>query len=223
MAPRPEEPSRAALPADLDRLLHDLRGPLNSAVMHLEILKRLSPDDPIARQSVQTIQQELGRLAALLPLAFGIAALEIRKRTRIGLRRIVEQALSAPGLGEATIADGPWPDVRGDPELLTLAATHLVRNAVEATPTAGSGRRPPRVSAERPAAGMVTLVVRDWGRGLKSTNPKAMIRLSSSTEPERVGAGLMTVDRVARLHGGTLELATPADGGAEARLTLPAG
>ena len=39
MAERPEGAARK-LPAELARLLHDLRGPLNSAVMHLEVLKR---------------------------------------------------------------------------------------------------------------------------------------------------------------------------------------
>jgi len=35
MAPPLEDARRRDLPADLERLLHDLRGPLNSAVMHL--------------------------------------------------------------------------------------------------------------------------------------------------------------------------------------------
>ena len=59
----------------------------------------------------------------------------------------------------------------------------------------------------------VTLVVRDWGRGFKSANPKVLIRLG--------GVGLITVERVARLHGGRLHFTTPPDG-AEVRLTLPA-
>jgi len=51
------------LPADLERLLHDLRGPLNSAVMHLEVVKRAGVSDPLAKQSLETIGQELVRLA----------------------------------------------------------------------------------------------------------------------------------------------------------------
>ena len=58
---------RAPLPLDLDRLLHDLRGPLNAAVMHLEVLKRLGADDATLRSSVQSIQQEIERLTAMLP------------------------------------------------------------------------------------------------------------------------------------------------------------
>jgi signal transduction histidine kinase len=223
MSPPSQERARPALPADLDRLLHELRGPLNSAVMHLELVKRLGPDDPTGRDSVQIIQQELGRLATLLPLAFSIAALEIGPPTRVDLRAIVDRVLEEPGLGGVTVADAAWRAVRGDPELLTLGVTHLVRNAVEATQAAGEARRPPHVSAEQPSPETVVLVVRDWGTGVLTSNPRALIRLSSSTKPGRVGTGLVTVDRVARLHGGALDLVVPAEGGLEARLTLPAG
>jgi signal transduction histidine kinase len=74
---------------------------------------------------------------------------------------------------------------------------------------------------------MVAIVVRDWGTGFRTTNPRVMVRLSASTKAGRAGLGLMTADRVARLHGGSLELAEGEGGGAEIRLTLkvavPAG
>jgi signal transduction histidine kinase len=48
------------------------------------------------------------------------------------------------------------------------------------------------------------------------------IRLAGSGKPGHTGIGLVTVERIARLHGGTLTLSTPPGGGVEARLTLPA-
>src|SRR2546423_1592041 len=61
---------------DLDRILHDLRGPLNSMVMHVEVLKRALADDPDALASVTAIQGELSRLTRMLPAAFDVLALE---------------------------------------------------------------------------------------------------------------------------------------------------
>jgi signal transduction histidine kinase len=213
--------SGPVLPGDLDRLLHDLRGPLNSAVMHAEVIKRLGPDDPASRQSLETIQQELGRLAAMLPVAFQVASLECHDMALVDLGAVVERGLAEHGVKGATLAPGPWPVVRGDARLLGLAVAHLVCNALEAT-DAGSGARPPEVSFATPAPGLVAVVVRDWGVGFRSTNARAMLRLSASTKPGRTGVGLMTADRVARLHGGTLELSSPAGGGAEVRLILAA-
>ena len=40
-----DDPARCPLPAVLGRLLHDLRGPLNSLTMHVEVLKRTVRDD----------------------------------------------------------------------------------------------------------------------------------------------------------------------------------
>ncbi|OLE39288.1 MAG: hypothetical protein AUG00_02675 [Candidatus Rokubacteria bacterium 13_1_20CM_2_70_7] len=212
----------ASLPQDLDRLLHDLRGPLNAMAMHLEVLKRTPPGDPEALQRLETVRAEMARLAALLPAAFDVLAVERRDVAPINLGLLVRRALEAEGLGAVTLADGAWPDVRGDARLLGLAVAHLVRNALAATEAAGGGRRAPHLSASAAQPGRVPLVVRDWGTGLPTTNSRALIRLSLSKTTGRPAVGLLTVERVARLHGGTVEFHAPADGGAEVRLTLPA-
>ena len=219
MTSPPEDVRRRDLPPDLDHLLHDLRGPLNSAVMHLEVLKRAGVTDPLAKQSLETLGQELARLAGMLPAAFAVAALDRNETTVVALRSIVEQELRRPEAAGVSVIEGDWPHVRGDAELLSIAVFHLVRNALEATESAGSGRQKPTVSV---AMGdrQVMLVVRDWGPGMR--NPRRAIRLAASQKPGRTGIGLVTVERIARLHGGTLTLAAPASGGVEARLTLPA-
>jgi signal transduction histidine kinase len=201
-----------SLREDLDRILHDLRGPLNSATMHLEVLRRLAAGQPEALASVATIQSELARLASLLPAAFSVIALERGDVKRVSLRELVGRAIDEHGLRTVEVVEGAWPEVLGDPELLVLAIAHLVRNAVTATSRAPRPGRPPRVSAAQNGRDAVTLTVRDWGPGFKSANPKVLIRLT--------GVGLITVERVARLHGGSLEFVAPGDG-AEVRLTLP--
>jgi signal transduction histidine kinase len=198
---------------DLDRILHDLRGPLNSVVMHLEVLKRTLTGDPEALASLTTIQHELSRLATMLPAAFDVIALERGDVERVNLRALVQRAIDEHRLFAVEVQDGRWPDVNGDAALLVLAIAHLLRNALAATRAGGRTDHPPRVGVETDHPGSVTLVVRDWGTGLKSTNPKVLIRLA--------GVGLLTVERVARLHGGRLSFASPGEG-AEVRLTLPA-
>jgi signal transduction histidine kinase len=210
-----------ALPADLDRLLHDLRGPLNVASMHLEILKRAGPSEPGALASLEALRQEVGRLAALLPAAFSIVALESADRARVDLEALVRRVLQEHGLGPVTLASTPWPEVPGDSQLLGLAVTHLIRNALTATAGAGPGRRAPEVSARPAAHGQVALIVRDWGSGLRTTNAPALIRLAISPVTGRPAVGLATAERIARLHRGALEFRSPADGGAEVALILP--
>jgi signal transduction histidine kinase len=211
-----------ALPGDLDRLLHDLRGPLNAATMHLEVLKRTGLADPTGLASLEAIRQELTRLGALLPAVFGIMAVECGERGRVDLEEVVRRTLAEPGLGAVTVAAGPWPPVYADARLLALAVGHLAHNALTATAAAGPGRPAPEVSARAAGPGQVMLVVRDWGAGLRTTNARALIRLAISPVTGRPAVGLATVERIARLHGGALEFRSPADGGAEVSLTLPA-
>jgi signal transduction histidine kinase len=182
-------------------------------VMHAEVLKRALADDPEALASVATIQGELARLGRMLPAAFEVLSLERGPLARVSLRALVDRALVEHRLPAIQVQNGPWPEVDGDADLLTLAIGHLVRNAVAATRAAGSNGRPPEVAVDSGEPGSVSLIVRDWGAGLPSTNPKVLIRLA--------GVGLLTVERVARLHGGRVSFASPGQG-AEVRLTLPA-
>jgi signal transduction histidine kinase len=209
----------ADLPGDLDRLLHDLRGPLNAASMHLEILKRAGPGEPGALASVETLRQEIGRLAVLLPAAFDIVALECGSLSAVDLEALVRSVVAEEA--PVTLARGPWPRARGDARLLGLAVSHLVRNALAATTAGGPGRRAPEVTARPAGPGQVALVVRDWGPGLRTTNTRALIRLTVSPATGKPTVGLVTTERIARLHQGALEFRNLAEGGAEVLLVLP--
>jgi signal transduction histidine kinase len=213
---RPADAPRAPLPADLERLLHDLRGPLNAAVMHLEVLKRLQGDDPTARASMTSIQGELERMAAMLPLAFRVAALEMGPTRPVSLRAVVEASLEGPDRKRLVVDDGSvWPEVNGDECLLRLGIAQILLNALEAAGDAGEAH----VRADLGEPDMVTLTVRDGGPGFKTRNPAAAVRLMASSKPGHAGIGLLIAQRIARLHGGSLTIETqPA--GAIVRFTV---
>jgi signal transduction histidine kinase len=204
-----DDPERRVLPPDLGRLLHDLRGPLNSLTMHVEVLKRTVRDDATAEDSLRTVLEQLGRLSSMLPAAFAVAALELGPLRPVDLGVVAGAARDDAG-GAVTLAAGRWPSVIGDETLLTLALGQLVRNAVDAT-VAARGARPPLVGATV-EGDEAWLTVRDWGPGLRTTDARLLIRLLQSTKPGHRGLGLVIVERIARLHGGALRFATPGDG-----------
>jgi signal transduction histidine kinase len=215
--PVADDPRRPELPPDLARLLHDLRGPLNSLTVHTQLLKGFVGDDEAADNSARAMLDQLGRLSTMLTEAFAVVALELGAVGTVDLAAVVEAA-RRDAAAAVTLADGPWPPVVGDATLLTAALGHLVRNAVEASaPVSG---RPPRVSAVVEGHDAV-VSVRDWGSGLRTTDPRLVIRPWHSTKPGHRGLGLVTVERIARLHGGVLRLESPADG-ARVSLVLPA-
>jgi signal transduction histidine kinase len=215
MAGRGEDLARRPLPGELARLLHDLRGPLNSAGIHLEVLKRAVADDPVAADSLRTIVQQLARVAAMLPDALTVAAIEVGAFQPVSLRHVAVRAAEPYGAA-VIVEEGAWPTVRGDEAALALALGELIGNAVEATK---EGAPPPRVAAA-PADGEVVLSVRDRGEGLRTTNPKLLIRLGHSAKPGHRGYGLLIAERVARLHNGRLTFESTPEG-ATVSLVLP--
>jgi signal transduction histidine kinase len=213
-----DDPVRRPLPADLGRLLHDLRGPLNSLTMHVEVLKRTVRDDPAAEESLRTVLEQLGRLSEMLPAALYVASLELGPTAPVDLGAVAAAAREGAG-GPVELAGGPWPSIVGDAGLLTEALGQLFRNAVEATTAAAGRARAPVASAS--VEGPTTHVtVRDWGPGVRHTSLKPPIRLLHSTKPGHRGLGLVTVERIARLHGGTITFVSSGDGTA-VTLSLP--
>ena len=217
MTGRPDDAPRAPLPVDLERLLHDLRGPLNAAVMHLEVLKRLQgADDATARASMASIQGELERMAAMLPLAIRVAALEMGSIRPVSLRAVVEASVDGPDRKRLVVDESSaWPNVEGDESLLRLAVGQILVNALEAAGDHGEAH----VRADPGEHDTVTLTVRDSGPGFKTKNPAAAVRLMASSKPGHAGVGLLIAQRVARLHGGSVTIETQ-PGGATVRLTI---
>lgn len=206
------------LPVDLDRLLHDLRGPLNGVVLHLQALKRLVGDDATAQSSLQSIQKELERLTAMLPVAFGVCALELGPTKRLLLRSIVESATDEATRKRVRVEPGAWPEVDGDERLLVLAMRQLLANALEA----GGEDREVHVAVETGDADTVAIVIHDAGSGFKTRNPNAAVRLMASTKQGHLGIGLLIAQRIARLHGGGLSIGTAPEGGGVVRFALAA-
>ena len=107
--------------------------------------------------------------------------------------------------------------------LRTTAFERMVGNLVDNALRHGA---PPVVITTRAAQGAVVLEVADHGTGIPLDQVEHLKRPFTRGDPARSGApgaglGLAIVERIARLHGGTLDLLARAGGGTVARVTLP--
>lgn len=68
---------------------------------------------------------------------------------------------------------------------------------------------------------MASVTVRDDGDGVPAAARERVFDLFYTTKPTGTGIGLATVRRIARLHGGDVELISPKGGGACFKVTLP--
>ncbi len=201
--------------SEIYRMSHVLRGSLQTTLLNVQSLAVTLAGDAEAQESIRIIRQELLTAGRMLLAAFEICSLELGDVRRMNLRALVKRALQESGVEGIVLSPGTWPDVVGDAQLLGHAIAHLARNAATATPPR---TRPPEIHAASRRDGGVSVRVRDWGGGFGAVEPPG--RAFSSGRPEHAATGLLTVERIARLHGGSLSFESSSRGTAVS-LSLP--
>jgi signal transduction histidine kinase len=97
--------------------------------------------------------------------------------------------------------------VSADPQLLRVAVSNLVNNALDALSTRRPSSRAPRVELSVEAgAGVARLSVADNGDGVLPAIRPRLFEPFQSGKTSGVGIGLALAKRVAKAHGGDLEL-----------------
>jgi signal transduction histidine kinase len=191
-------------------LAHEVRNPLNSAALQLEVLERrlakggATPESTLPVAAL--ISEEIRRLERLVseflsfarprPLELQPTALEDLCRDVIAFGAPEAQAAGvtvalevAPGL----------PPLAADPERLRQVLRNLVRNGIEAMPD--GGRLTVRV---RRAGGGVEIDVADTGVGFGDEAP--IFDAFFTTKSKGTGLGLSIVHRIVTDHGGTVRV-----------------
>lgn len=204
---------------------HELRTPLTRLRGQLETLAN-APAAPSASNTLAAALRScelLGRTTeSLLALARDEASLTETVDVSEVVAAVQEDIASHDdALARRVYVEAPDEAlVRGDPQLLRLAAANLLDNALKYS----EGRVRVLVTSPRAPGARVDLVVEDEGPGI-AEDDIARILLPFSRGASRVpgtGLGLALVDHVVRVHGGTLDLGRSASGGLRARVTLPA-
>jgi two-component system sensor histidine kinase HydH len=214
----------------LGRLAHEIRNPLSSLDIHVQLLEEdLAALAPANRKSLDSrlgiIHGELHRLESIVerflrlagPSALDLEPVEIPKivthvcellRAEASTRQIEIIAQTEPNL----------PPITADPIRLTQALMNLVINAVQAVNKNGRVE----VSAAKSATGdAVALRVQDNGPGISADKLEEIFDPYFTTKPEGVGLGLWIARQIAVAHGGSLRAENVSTGGARFTLLLP--
>ena len=149
---------------------------------------------------------------------------------RVDLERVLLRASADPALGGMPVGietEGSKTEdassrvvVEGDVHLLERALRNLLSNAAEAERSAG--REGPLEVVLTRLESYVEVTIRDRGRGLPEGDPAQLLDPFVSHREGGVGLGLALAQRIVKLHRGSLRLERRAEGGAEARIRLPA-
>ncbi len=198
---------------------HEIRNPLNSIVMALQLMRETRHLSPELLESVNREAQRLTELTEeLLSYAKGF---EIRPELVEAQEILKELALrfqpKARALGlTLQLEPGPNVKLRVDRRWVLRAVENLLRNALEATPV--GGKIVLRLSLEKDG---VCFIVEDSGPGLSEEEKKHLFKPFYTTKESGFGLGLYLVRQIAEAHGGRVSLEDSPLGGACFKICFP--
>jgi two-component system sensor histidine kinase HydH len=214
----------------LGRLAHEIRNPLSSLDIHVQLLEedlaKLAPETrkPL-KPRLEIIHGELHRLESIVerflrlagPSALDLEPVEIPKIVT-HVCELLRAEASTRQIEIVTQIEHGLPPVTADPVRLTQALMNLVINAVQAVDKNGRVE----VSAARSATGdALVLRVQDNGPGIAANKLEEIFDPYFTTKPEGIGLGLWIARQIAVAHSGTLRTENAPVGGAIFTLLLP--
>lgn len=209
------------------RVSHDLKSPLTSVSLSLEMLRERLADDEQATDAIWLLERAINgsrRMAALIDEVLSYASLGgAMSAEPVDLDEVLSHVLAdlSGSLSGGTVSRSPLPTVIGDATQLRSVLQNLLDNA-------SKYRHPTRplavvVSAHQVDDARVAVSVADNGLGIPVGDRERVFepRVRLSDDDRGSGIGLDTVRRVVQAHGGTIAITETAGGGTTVTFQLP--
>jgi signal transduction histidine kinase len=210
---------------------HELRSPLASLRVQLEVTQRLGPATDNSSM-IEDVLVDVSRLERLVNDLLVLARLDERqvapRRESVELDQLVEDVTAGYLNARVPVQLAPVGapiTIDGDADGLRRVAVNLIDNAVR---YAASQVTVGLAATETRGRGFATLTVTDDGPGIPIDERERVfdrfyrVNASRSRDSGGTGLGLPIVRDLVRAHGGTVRLTTPASGeGLEAVVVLP--
>lgn len=207
-------------------LAHEIRNPLSSIRMLVQLTLENPGVDGEMSRSLQTVLREAERLEHTVRNLLDVARPTRPLWAEVSPARLTTEVLDLVGprlkhqriVLDESRSDGAPTVLVADGDRLKQALLNLIINAIEAMPSGGLLR----VRLGPAGDGGARWEIVDNGRGIPSEVADHLFEPFASTKPDGVGLGLYISQRIAEEHGGRVFL-EPADGrGTRAVLEAPA-
>ena len=189
---------------------HEVRNPLASIKLRLDLAAASHALPPAEQESVAAASQEIARLDRLVSDLLLVAGKKMGPVSAVSLGALVRARVAAlepwaSSLGIAVHSAGEG-TASVDAESVARAIDNLVRNAVEASP----GGAAVEIAVMESAAG-VEVRVSDRGGGVPEARVSELFEPFFTTKADGTGLGLAISRSIARANGGDLVYARAAE------------
>jgi signal transduction histidine kinase len=203
------------------QIAHEIRNPLNSISLNVELLgDELKNSNQEAQSLISSVLRELDRLNDIVGeyLQFSRFPKPNLKRGEIeGVIRDVQETFRPPDRITFTVHESPaTPSVWLDEKLLRQVIDNLTRNAVEAIEGEGT------IDIETDVIDrFVVIRVKDTGDGIPADAQKKLFEPFFTTKPHGTGLGLATSQQIIFEHNGHLLVESQVGKGSVFSILLP--
>lgn len=205
------------------RVAHDIRNPMSSIKMQIQLLRERVHDEQNCALADATLH-DVAQVETVISDLIEVARPGDLKRQPTPLSEVVDDVLQrlAPQLAYRKITvetalDESVPAVQLDPSRFRQALMNVVVNAADAMPAGGA-----LSIAVRMAGGRIVLEVCDDGIGVDPSVRSRIFEPFVSTKRDGVGLGLVNAKAVVESHGGRINLAPREPRGTRVVISLPA-
>jgi len=210
-------------------LAHEIRNPLNSINLNLELVEE-DLGDGVAESAALSLgetRKEVRRLGRLVSdfLTYARPGQGVYEEIDLGeiaggVETFLGEEARRRGVFLQGAAESEALPVRGDAGQLRQVLMNLVLNAIQAVEDLAAEKRVVEIVLE-PGEQEIACRVRDRGEGVPEEELLKIREAFFTKKRGGSGLGLAIADRVMREHGGRLELKNIPQGGFEAGIVLP--
>jgi len=214
----------------LARFAHEVRNPLSSLDIHVQLLEEdIAQAAPQLQERTasrfEIIRGELHRLENVVKQFLSLAGPSSLDLHPVEIPRVVGHVCellrpeaATRGIEITMKLPESLPAVTADPAQLTQALVNLVINAIQAVDRDGRVEVEARMDAR---SGVLCLQVRDTGPGIPADKQSSIFEPFFTTKSEGSGLGLWIVQQIVTGHGGLVEVSNAPGGGAAFTIVLP--
>lgn len=213
-------------------LAHEIRNPLNSLNLNMQMLEEELQDHrktPTGGRLLSITRREIARLERLVTDFLSYARPRPIELEDLPAAELLEQARELLA-GEARarrvrleVTDRTaGATLRVDPAQMRQLLLNLAQNALTASQDGGDPEPRVELCAARRGA-LIELSVGDDGPGIPAEERERVFDVFYSTRKGGTGLGLAIVDRIAKNHGGRVEIDSELGRGTTVRVLLPPG